>query len=48
MPHRSYSAMSKLEVILYAKEYCKRVPERKIDIDESNIRLCRKNKDEIE
>ena len=47
MPCRSYTAVFKLQVISYAKEHGNRAAGRKFDVDESNVRKWRRNKEDI-
>ena len=47
MPHRSYTAVFKLQVISYAEEHGHRAAGRKFDVDESNVRKWRRNKEDI-
>ena len=47
MPRRSYTAVFKLQVISYAEEHGDRAAGRKFDVDESNVRKWRRNKEDI-
>ena len=47
MPRRSYTAVFKLQVISYAEEHGNRAAGRKFDVDESNVRKWRRNKEDI-
>ena len=47
MPRRSYTAVFKLQVISYVEEHGNRAAGRKFDVDESNVRKWRRNKEDI-